>query len=61
MFADACPDIPDVPGPWEVLPVLVEGDRHDPVGSVERLLDTVSVVDVDIHVEYSLVVPGVGC
>ena len=31
----------------------MEGDSHDPVGEVERLLDAVAVVDVDVDVKYS--------
>ena len=50
------PDIPEVPRPGEVLPVLVEGHRHDPVRGVEGLLYSVPVVDVYVYVEYPLVV-----
>jgi hypothetical protein len=32
----------------------VEGDSHDSVGRVESLLDTVTVVNVDVNVEDSL-------
>jgi hypothetical protein len=34
----------------------VERAGHDPIGGVERLLDAVTVVDVDIDVENALVV-----
>jgi hypothetical protein len=42
-------------GAGEVFSVLVERNSHDSVGSVEGLLDTISVVDVDVDVEDSLV------
>jgi len=29
----------------------VERDGHHPIGQIERLLDTVAVVDVDVDVE----------
>lgn len=32
------------------IPVAMEGDGHDTVGVVEELLDTVSVVDIDVNV-----------
>ena len=35
--------------------VFVEGDGHDTVRVVEGLLHTVSVVDIDIHVEDSII------
>mmetsp|Transcript_22235 Transcript_22235/g.68622 ORF Transcript_22235/g.68622 Transcript_22235/m.68622 type:complete len:392 (+) Transcript_22235:358-1533(+) len=35
--------------------VLVEGARHDAVRRVERLLDAVAVVDVDVDVQHALV------
>jgi hypothetical protein len=44
-------------GARKIFAVLVEGHGHDSVGSVERLLDTVSVVYVNIDVEDSLLVP----
>jgi hypothetical protein len=34
----------------------VGGYRHDSVRAVERLLDAVSVVDVDVQVQHTLVV-----
>ena len=40
----------------EVFSVLVEADSHDSVGSVEGLLHSVSVMDVNINVEDSLMV-----
>lgn len=40
----------------EVLAVLVERHRHDPIRRVERLLDAVAVVNVDVDVKNALVV-----
>lgn len=40
----------------EVVAVLVERHRHHPVRQVERLLDAVAMVDVDVNVEHSRVV-----
>ena len=48
----------DVARAREVLAVLVEGDGHHAVGGVEGLLDTVTVVDVDVNVQHSVVAPG---
>ena len=52
----ACSDVPEVSSPGEVLSVLVEADSHDSVSGVEGLLHPVTVVDVNIYVEDSLVV-----
>ncbi len=49
---------PEVSSTREVLPVLVEGDGHDAVRRVERLLDAVPVVNIDIDVQHPLVVPA---
>lgn len=38
----------------EVLAILVEGDGHDTIGSVESLLDAITVMDVNVNVEDSL-------
>ena len=56
IFPPTRPDIPEIPRPGEIFPVLVEGDCHNPVGCVEGLLDPVTVVDVDVYVENPLVV-----
>ena len=58
IFAPAGSNVPQVSSSGEVFPVLVEGDRHDPVGGVEGLLDAVPMVDVNINVQHPLVVPG---
>lgn len=40
---------------WEVVFELVERASHHPICQVERFLDTVSMMDVNIYVEYPLV------
>ena len=38
---------------WKELAiVLVEADRHHPVGRQESLLHTVAVVDVNVHIQH---------
>jgi hypothetical protein len=49
-------DIPKFAGAWKVLSVLVERAGHDTVGGVEGLLDTISVVNVDVDVQNALLV-----
>jgi hypothetical protein len=39
-----------------VLTILVEATCHDTVCCVERLLDTVTVVDVDVDIQHTRVV-----
>ena len=56
VLAAAGPDVAEVAGAGEVFSVLVEADSHHSVRGVERLLDPVTVVNVDIDVEHSLVV-----
>ena len=47
---------PEVTGSWEILSIFVEGDCHDPVCGVERLLHPVPVVNVNVDVQDPLVV-----
>ena len=47
----------EVTGAGEVLAKLVERDTHHSIGGIESLLDTITVMDIDINVEYTLVVP----
>lgn len=47
----------EVPRPRKVLPVLVEGDRHDSVCGIERLFYTVAMVNVNVNVEHPLMIP----
>jgi len=49
---------PQVACTGEVLPVLVEGHSHDAVGGVEGFLHAVSMMDVNVYVQNSLVVSG---
>jgi hypothetical protein len=49
--------IPHFAGPWEKLSVLVKAGGHDSIRRVKRLLDPVSMVDVNVNVEHSLVIP----
>lgn len=53
----AIADVFEVSRSGEKLAVLVKRGRHDTIGRVERLLDSVSVVDVDVDVEDSRVIP----
>lgn len=39
---------------WEILAVLVKRNGHDPISGVERLLDTITMVNVNINVEDTL-------
>lgn len=48
--------VPDLAGTGEELAVFVKGGSHDAVGGVECLFDAVSVVHVDVDVEYTGVV-----
>lgn len=41
----------------EVLAVFMEGDSHYTVGGIEGFLNAVTVMDVDVNVEDSLLVP----
>ena len=43
-------------GSREVLAILVETDSHHAVCSVERCLHTISMVYIDINIEYASVV-----
>lgn len=49
---------PEVSSSREVLSVFMEGHGHDPVCGVEGLFHTISMVNVNINVQHSLVVPG---
>lgn len=57
ILSNANPNIPELASSREVLAILVEGDSHDSIRSVKRLLDTIAMVDVDIDVENALLVP----
>lgn len=48
---------PQVTSSWEVFSVLVKWDCHDSVSGVECFLHTVTMMNVNVHVQHSLVVP----
>jgi len=54
VLAGADTNVTELASTREVLAILMEGDSHDSVGCVESLLDTVTVVNVDVNVEDSL-------
>lgn len=53
-----CESHPQVPSSWEIFSIFVEGHGHDPVCGVKSFLHPIPVVDVDVNVQHSLVVPG---
>lgn len=55
IFSAADANVPQFSGAWEVLSVFVERDGHNPVCGIEGFLDTVSMMDVNVDVEHSLV------
>ena len=48
---------PQVTSPRKVFTVLVERHSHDSVSGIEGLLDTITVMNVNVNVENTLVVP----
>ena len=48
----------DVAGAGEEVAELVEGDRHDAVGRVERFFHAVAVMDVDVDVQHAREFPA---
>lgn len=42
-----------VPRAWEVVPILVEGNRHHAVRQVKCLFHAVSVVDINVDVHHT--------
>lgn len=59
VFSLLCSDLIHVPRPGkEVVTKLVEGDSHDPVCEVESLLNSVAMVNINVNVEHSWVVPA---
>lgn len=49
---------PEVSSAREILSIFVERYSHDTVSGVESLLNTISMMDINIYVQNSLVVPG---
>ena len=41
----------------KVFSILVETDSHDTVCCIKRLLDAITMVHIDINVQYSIVIP----
>ena len=56
-FATAMAPVRELARAGEKVAKLVERARHDAVGRVEGLLDAVAVVDVNVDVEHSRVIP----
>lgn len=54
ILADTDSNVPQLACSREVLAILVEGNSHDTVGSIESLFDAIAVVDVNVDVEYAL-------
>ena len=42
----------------EVAAIFMERHGHNPVCEVERLLDTITVVNIDVYVQHSRMVAG---
>ena len=52
MLPDPGPNLVNVACSWEKIAiVLVEGDRHDSVGGIKRLLNAIPVVDINVDIE----------
>ena len=39
--------------PWEIFSVLVKADRRNPIGGTKGLLNAISVMTIDVDVEYA--------
>ena len=48
----------EVASAGEVVSVFVEGESHDSVCRVESLLHAVAMVNINVNIQHSLVVPG---
>jgi hypothetical protein len=57
VLAGADTNIAKFASAWKVLAILMERNRHHSVRSIERLLNAVSVMDINIDVEDSLFKP----
>lgn len=57
VFALADTDIAELSGTGEILAVFVERDGHDSVCGVESFFNAVTMVDVDVDVQDTLLVP----
>lgn len=56
-FAFSNTIVPHLSRPREELPILVETTSHDSIRQVKRLLDSISVVHVNVDIEDSLMIP----
>jgi small-conductance mechanosensitive channel len=56
VFAWANSDVTEFPGPREVLAIFVERNGHHTVGGIERFFHTITVMNVNIDIEHSLLV-----
>lgn len=43
------------PRPREKVSVLMKATRHDPIARIERLLDSISVMNIDINIKHARV------
>jgi len=57
VLAGANTDVAKLTSTWKVLAVLMEGNRHDSVCGIERFLNAITVVDVDVDVQNPLLEP----
>lgn len=57
IFACSDTNVAKLAGAREVLAILVERDCHNAIGRVKGFLNTVTVVHVNVDVEYALLVP----
>lgn len=55
MLSLANTDIAQLTSTREVLSILVEGHGHDSVRSIEGFFDTITMMDINVDVEYALV------
>lgn len=54
IFSGSHTNITQLTGSGKVFAVLVEGNRHNAVSCVECLLDTITVMHVDINIQDTL-------
>ncbi len=40
----------------EVVPILVEGHRHDPVGGQKCLFHSISMVNINVNIQHPIVI-----
>jgi hypothetical protein len=56
VLSSANTDIPKFACAGKVLAILVERARHDSVGGIKGLLDTVAMVNINVYVQHALLV-----